>query len=338
MIPQETWKRWFDYEAMWDHPATVGIAICVLTMLTISGCLLFLLQRSGGDALRDAWHRWKSWTWLSLMIMVPILLGGFWTVIGVMLLSLGCYREFARATGLMREKIISLTVTVGILVLTFATLDHYDRLFFATGVLTVGLISIVTIPFDRPEGFIQRTALGVSGFLLFGFSLSYLGYFTNDVDYRPRLLLVFLAVAANDIYAYCFGRLMGRKKILPRTSPGKTIAGSVGALIATTLTVVTAGHFVFQGTAVDHWALLAFLGMLISILGQVGDLLISSMKRDLGLKDIGQVIPGHGGLLDRFDSMILVPPTVFHFLSLCLGPPGEDQPQRIFTMLWKIGN
>jgi phosphatidate cytidylyltransferase len=67
------------------------------------------------------------------------------------------------------------------------------------------------------------------------------------------------------------------------------------------------------------------------VLGQLGDLLVSSIKRDVGVKDIGAAIPGHGGLLDRFDSLVLVPPALFHYLSLYLGPPGSGLPERVLT-------
>jgi phosphatidate cytidylyltransferase len=105
----------------------------------------------------------------------------------------------------------------------------------------------------------------------------------------------------------------------------------VGALVLTTALVGTLGHFVFAGTAVDRLDRLLMLGAGLSILGQLGDLLVSSIKRDVGIKDIGVVIPGHGGLLDRFDSLVLVPPAAFHYLSLLLGPLGAGQAERLLT-------
>ncbi|NQT85721.1 phosphatidate cytidylyltransferase, partial [bacterium] len=209
--------------------------------------------------------------------------------------------------------------------------DHYDRAFFATVPLTVSLIAIVSIPFDRPKGYIQRVALGVVGFLLFGFSLAYLGNFANHPQYRPMLLMILVGVEMNDIFAYCVGKAVGGPKLLPATSPGKTWAGTVGALALTTGLVACMGHFLFPGTPVDRLHVLLTLGLLVSGLGQLGDLVLSSIKRDIGVKDVGMVIPGHGGLLDRFDSLLLVPPAVFHFLSYHLGPLAADQPVRIFT-------
>jgi hypothetical protein len=118
-------------------------------------------------------------------------------------------------------------------------------------------LSVVTIPRDEPKGYIQRVALGLMGFLMFGYSLGYLGMIANDERFRPFLLLI--------------------------------------------------------------------LGFMMSTLGQMGDLTLSSIKRDLGVKDLGGILPGHGGLLDRVDSLVLVVPPVFHYLCFHLGALGSNQ-------------
>lgn len=295
---------------------------------------IFLLKKAGRIEDRlyaEVLVRWRSWLVIAGVLLVPILLGPAWVMIGVCVLSLLCYREFARATGLFREKVISLMVVLGILLLTFAAFDNYSRLFFACAALTVGLIAICTIPQDRPKGYLLRTALGALGFLLFGYCFGYLGFIANNPQYRSTLILLILCVEMNDVFAFCVGKLVGGPKAIPKTSPGKTWSGCIGALVLTTAFTATLAHFVFQGTALDRLDRLLIFGLGLSVLGQFGDLLLSSIKRDVGIKDFGNVIPAHGGLLDRFDSLVLVPPAAFHFLSLHLGAIGADQPQRIFT-------
>lgn len=327
-------ERFFSLEAALHEPVTCWSIIVIVALFLITWLAIFSLRFAGrlSDKLyNELIVRCRSWVVIAGLLLGPILMGPGWVTIGVCLLSFFCYREFANATGLIQERTINTTALFGILVLTFAVFDNYSRLFFACAALTVGLLAICTIPQDRPQGYIHRTSLGVLGFLLFGYSFSYLGYIANSPHYRSILILLILSVAVNDVFAFCVGKLVGGPKILPKTSPGKTWSGCIGALVLTTIFTMILAHFVFQKTAMDRLDSLALLGIGISILGQFGDLLLSSIKRDIGIKDLGTIIPAHGGLLDRFDSLVLVPPAAFHFLSLYLGPLGADQPQRFFT-------
>lgn len=334
MFDEATRSRLFGAGQAFSHPVTVAILVVILAGMVVSGAAIVVASRTGRiapETARELRLRWTSWCWLTAAMVLPILLGAAWTILAVCVLSLLCYREFARATGVFRQRTISIVVVLGILAITFANLDHYERLFLACGPLGTALIVVGTIQADEPKGFIQRVALGVLGFLLFGFSLGYLGLMAGDADYRPLLLLVLLSVELNDVFAWCCGKLIGGPKLLPSTSPNKTVAGAMGALVLTTLLVCILGGALFRGTAAGGLPQLVALGVLISGLAQLGDLTLSSIKRDIGVKDLSHTIPGHGGLLDRFDSLVLVPPAVYHYLSLYLGPLGADQPARIFT-------
>ena len=127
-------ERLFGYQSAWHHPVTLWITLGVAFLIAFSGVAIWFLHRTNRideSAFTDAFGRWKSWSWLSACILVPILLGAAWTIGAVTLLSLGCYREYA-ATGLFRQRLISVAVVTGILIVNFAVIDHYDRLFFAT--------------------------------------------------------------------------------------------------------------------------------------------------------------------------------------------------------------
>ena len=128
------------------------------------------------------------------------------------------------------------------------------------------------------------------------------------------------------------GKTFGKRKLIPNTSPNKTWGGAIGAVILTTTLAAVVGHFVFCGTSLDQPRHLLAMGLLISVLGQCGDLVISSIKRDLAIKDMAATIPGHGGLLDRFDSLLLVAPVLFHYINYFKADGiGGGQPLRIFT-------
>ncbi|HEX8312626.1 MAG TPA: phosphatidate cytidylyltransferase [Chthoniobacteraceae bacterium] len=328
-----TFQRLFGAGDAFNHPVTVAITAIIFAGLVIAFAVIKVLgatRRISPELHIELTKRTVAWAVMAPLLVGPVLLGAAWTMGAVALLSLACFREFARATGFFRHRALSATVGLGILAVTFAIADHWYNFFFALTPLTVIIVAAVAILQDEPKGYIQRVALGVFAFLFFGTCLGHLGYMANDVAFRPIVLMILLTVELNDVFAYISGKLTGRRKLAPNTSPNKTIGGALGALLATTALTAVLAHFVFQG---EEWVTplkLIALGMIVSIAGQLGDLMLSSIKRDLGIKDMGATIPGHGGLLDRFDSLLLVAPAVFHYVGYFRGF-GLDQPVRIFS-------
>ena len=333
--------RLFDWSAAFVHPVTLGLTVGLVVALLLAPVVIWALARAGSigpDLRRELFRRYWSWLLIVPLLLVPILLGAFWTITGIGILSVLCYREYSRATGLFREKLLSLVLVAGIIALSLATLDNWYRLFAALTPLTVAALAAVALLADRPQGYIQRVGLAVLGFLLFGTALTHLAWFANDRNYRPYLILIILSVEANDVFAFCCGKLFGRRKLAPHTSPNKTVAGALGAVLLTTSLVIGVGWFLFAPdmlsghgvTRIQELRYLALFGALISVVGQLGDLMLSAIKRDIGIKDMGAVIPGHGGLLDRFDSLILVAPAAFHYANYLAGI-GLDRPIKIFS-------
>jgi phosphatidate cytidylyltransferase len=319
--------------AAFAHPVTVGIVAATVAVLAIAGAVIgamTLMGRGTPELRRELWLRTGSWCLLLPLMMGPVLLGREWVIAAVTLLGLACLREFDRATGLFREPLVAGMVVLGILAANFAALDHWYGFFVALWPLTVAVIVIGTIPRDRPQGYVQRVALGIFAYMLFGAGLAHLSFMANEPGYRPILLMLLTTVALSDVAAFTFGKLIGGRKLLPATSPNKSIAGAVGALCVTTLLVATLSFFIFRGTPIaqPHWLLV--FGVIVGIGGQAGDLMLSSIKRDIGIKDMGSILPGHGGVLDRFNSLLLVAPAAFHFIQFFVGF-GMGQPARLIT-------
>lgn len=157
--------------------------------------------------------------------------------------------------------------------------------------------------------------------LIFGIIYSVAAYFAlTDLRFEYGFIftgLVIIGVWASDIGAYIFGKLIGGRKLCPSISPNKTVAGLVGACLFPYF--ILDGYLAFFATGLNAretilWAIGASL--VIGLLGQIGDLMISMLKRRVGLKDTGYLIPGHGGILDRIDAMMLVVITIWGLLSL----------------------
>jgi phosphatidate cytidylyltransferase len=192
-VNEATWQRLFGWRHAFDEPVVVLIVAMLGVGLVLAPLLILTLHRAGrvDPALRgDLYRRYLSWLVVVPLIVVPVLLGAATTIVAVALLSLFCYREYARATGLFRQKVMSAMVTLGILAVTCAVAVHWDGLFVALTPIMLATLTAVATSLDRPSGYIQRVALAVFAFLLFGTGLGHLGYMANDAHYRSLILML----------------------------------------------------------------------------------------------------------------------------------------------------
>lgn len=330
-------KEAFDYlfstSGALAHPVTkitIGIVLGAIVFSPVLTLVLTLLGRISKENRRDVWTRYYTWLFLIPVVMGPILLCPAAAMAMVCVMSLLCYREYARATGLFRNRFLSACVGLGIFLVFLTSLDHWYRLFLAMGPLMITAFAAASVVADEPKGYLQRVSLAAIGFLLLGTGLGHLGYMANDRDYRPILCLLIVCVQLSDIFAYICGKWFGRRKLFPNTSPKKTLGGHLGALVITAPLAAYLGHLVFPGTPLDTPARLAVLGLIVAVGGQLGDLVLGSIKRDIGIKDMGTTLPGHGGFLDRVNSLLLVAPAAFHYINVFV-VFGADRGSRVFT-------
>lgn len=170
---------------------------------------------------------------------------------------------------------------------------------------------------SETKDFLRAAATLHWGIMTLVFGISHIAYLlVLPQDKNPGaggaglvLFLVFLT-QFNDVAQYIWGNLLGRHKIIPRVSPHKTWEGFLGGVATTTLLAFILSRWLTPLTA--QTALVA--GVLISVAGFVGDVTISALKRDIGVKDTGTLLPGHGGILDRIDSLTYTAPLFFHFI------------------------
>jgi phosphatidate cytidylyltransferase len=157
------------------------------------------------------------------------------------------------------------------------------------------------------------------GLMTMVFGLSHLAYLLVLPDGAPArgahgaalLLFVVLLTELNDVLQYIWGRTLGRRKVMESVSPKKTVEGLVGGALTTTLVAFLLAPVLTPLTRTDSIA----VGLMIGFGGFLGDVTISAVKRDIGVKDTGTMIPGHGGILDRIDSLLFTAPLFFHFMA-----------------------
>jgi phosphatidate cytidylyltransferase len=180
----------------------------------------------------------------------------------------------------------------------------------------------------KPLGAASSTVYGAlytGATLSFAYVLRYHNYAVGDTARALIVLFPVVLTWASDTGAYFSGRLIGGRKLIPSVSPGKTVAGAVGAVVVTvaaTYAYVNVLLLPKAQLAFTPWGLVIF-GVSISVVAQIGDLAESLLKREAGVKDSGTLFPGHGGVLDRLDSLFFVLPAAYALYDLLLIPaPG----------------
>jgi phosphatidate cytidylyltransferase len=280
-------------------------------------------------------------------LAIAILLYGDWPLAALLAITsaLGAWELFriARAAGLDPLDNIGIGLA-GILPLVVHA--RFLRIYDPAG--RIGPLSIAAITVlallaiaiwargvnGKPLSAVAVTAFGVAytgGMLSYGYAIRYHDYASAPLSATARfvlppggllLLLPVFVTWASDIGAYAVGRAIGRHKLIPSVSPGKTLEGSIGGLIASMLVALVYTTYVLHPRShlAFHWApfgAVAF-GALVSAAAQVGDLAESLLKREAGVKDSSNLLPGHGGILDRFDSLLFVMPVSFVLLNFML--------------------
>ena len=291
--------------------------VIVAGILVFAGLVLGILSFLGKD-VATIWATYRGWLIMAPLVFGAVFLGREVFIAGVTLLAIVGFKEFARATGLYDDWWLTGLVYLSIVTLGVAAGMSDPRLgypgwyglFTALPAYVIAAIALVPIARNRAKGQLQQVALAIVGFLYFGWMFSHLGFLANATHAYGYLLYLIFAVEINDVAAFTFGKLFGRRKLRENISPNKTIEGSLGAvgvsLVMPFLLWFSFPHF-------EPWQLL-LTGLIVGVGGQIGDLVISYIKRDIGIKDMGAVIQGHGGILDRVDSMIFVAPIFFHVI------------------------
>ena len=176
------------------------------------------------------------------------------------------------------------------------------------------IIMVMVAVFKYPQISTADTALYFLGACYIGFLFSFAMRMGDLKQGSLAILLAFLLTWASDTGGYFGGRFWGKNKMTPLLSPNKTWEGAAGCIVLTIITAIL--FFSIADMEIIFGAYVVLLGILASVMAQLGDLFISGIKRFFGVKDTGKIIPGHGGILDRFDSFLLVVPLIYYYWSI----------------------
>ncbi len=254
---------------------------------------------------------------LPLVVVIPLLLPEIVSVIIMgLLVAIGAY-ELINSTKLVKNnRMLWYSMAAALLVAVWSFLGCSRAVALVIILMFFALMFVETMLKEMKVSFSKMSVCIVAG-LLIPYLLCSIVRILMLPDGRSFVLVPFTIAFASDSFAYLTGVKFGKHKLAPTISPKKSVEGFIGGLLATMLAMVIYGLVLqlFFGFRVNYlYALLyAVVG---TVMGTFGDLCFSVVKRQTGIKDYGNLIPGHGGVLDRFDSMVFVAPMVEAFLLL----------------------
>jgi len=251
-----------------------------------------------------------------VVLIVSLLAHQYSFFIFFLLLTIGAINEFlqlSKKTGAVPQKFLGSIAAISIFTSAFVHVMYdYQKLYLISGLL-VALIFICELYRKKKDPF-KNISWTITGIIYTTIPFTLLNYivFLNNGSFRPELLAcIFLLIWTNDTFAYIFGVSFGKHRLFERISPKKSWEGSIGGGISTIGIAILLSHYPGLLSLTD-WVVIAIITV---ITGTLGDLTESLFKRSINIKDSGNLLPGHGGILDRFDALLLAIPFIFVYLS-----------------------
>ena len=261
--------------------------------------------------------RTKSWWWMIGLVLAALYMGQKAATVFFAFVSFLALKEFysiAQLRTVDRRLVFWAYLAIPVQYY-FAYIQWYGMFIIFIPVYMFLFLPMRSTLIGETKGYIKANATIQWSLMLAVFTLSHIAYLINLDRFNEQsgfiglVLFLLFITQSNDVSQYVFGKLFGKHKIIPKVSPNKTWEGFLGGLATTTLLATLLAPFL----TILTWQQGFIAGLLIAAVGFVGDVVLSSVKRDLGIKDTGSMIPGHGGILDRMDSLMYTTPIFFHY-------------------------
>ena len=252
---------------------------------------------------------------LVIAALLTIISGGYVLFFTLLCISLIGMQELYKAMGIHEDRtgLLEIVGYLGAVLYYISLLLGFESYGLMAVLVSLILVMFVYV-FTYPKYNANQVMAAFFGVVYVAVMLSFILMTRNLPDGKFIVWLIFLCSWGCDTCAYCVGMLIGKHKMAPVLSPKKSVEGGVGGVVgAALLGVIYAAAT--QGPMVEY-AVICGIGALISM---VGDLAASAIKRNQGIKDYGKLIPGHGGILDRFDSVIFTAPVIYYLAKIILG-------------------
>lgn len=295
-----------------------SMAVVLGLLVAASASQLFLKRRHPDKDFTELRLRIRSWWWMIGLLFAVLIISRTAAIVFFAFLSFLALKEFLSIvpTRQADRRIVFWAYLSIPIQYYWVAIGWYGMFIIFVPVYVFLLLPMRAVLIGETKGFIRSLGTLHWATMLTVFCISHVAYLLTLPEKNTQagaiglvLYLLFLT-EFNDVCQYVWGKTLGRRKIIPKVSPNKTWGGFLGGLGSVTLCAAFAAPLLTPLTMAQG----AVAGAIIAVSGFTGDVVISSVKRDLQIKDSGSLIPGHGGVLDRLDSLFYTSPLFFHYL------------------------
>ncbi|HIS89334.1 TPA: phosphatidate cytidylyltransferase [Candidatus Avigastranaerophilus faecigallinarum] len=292
------------------------ILYIVLFLITLYAYIMSKVKENSSNLFT----RMKSFWIIVILFTIAFMFNKLTAVFFIMLISYLALKEFFSMIPTRRsDRRVLLWAYLSIPIQFYFIYTNWIVMFY----LFIPLYLFILIPLRMvmvgdTEGFLKSCGIIHWALMTCVYAIGYFAvYFSIPNEINPQggalglLLFILIITISNDFMQYVFGKSMGKNKITPNVSPNKTWEGFIGGAISTAVLSMLIAPILTPLSIIQA----GIVGLIIAIAGFFGDITMSAIKRDIGVKDTGALLPGHGGILDRLDSMIFTVPLFFHYIA-----------------------
>jgi phosphatidate cytidylyltransferase len=296
----------------------------VLALLILGSVAALILPRTQPGKWTDLGPRMQSWWVIVILVAGALVLGWQATAILFALISFLALKEYLTLAPTRKEDrlivllaYLSVFVNYGLIFAEELFDDSYQIYLVFIPVYGFLIAAAAMAWIGRTEGYLATVGIVHWGMVVCVYNIGYIAFLMRVPDAEAPaggaglvFFLIFIT-QLNDVAQYCWGKAFGKTKITPTVSPNKTWEGAIGGWLTTAVVFYLLAPY-FTPLTPTHAAI---MGVIVPMSGFFGDITMSAVKRDLGVKDTSRLIPGHGGVLDRLDSLTFAAPVYFHLLA-----------------------
>ena len=304
---------------LFTNPVYVSVAAIYGVLITASVIVFALCKRNPGKDYKELVDRTKSWWLMATLFAFAIVSSSIISVVFFAFISFLALKEYISIVPLRQaDRRALFWVYLTIPVQYYLIADHWYGMF----IVFIPVWVFFMLPFrliitGQTDGFLKSVSTISWGLMITVFAVSHAAMLMSfpaipsfQAGGAGLILFMIILNQGNDVAQYVWGKMFGKHKIVPLVSPKKTWEGFIGGAVTTTVLAMLLAPFLTPFSL----GFAALAGLMLAVTGFMGDVTFSALKRDLGIKDTSSLIPGHGGILDRIDSLSLSAPLFFHLV------------------------